>query len=159
VTTPITPAQLRANFPEFSSPVNYPDGLISFWLTLGYKLLPAERWFDVLDEGVQLYTAHNIVLEFQAMSTAAAGGPPGISTGPISNKSVDKVSVGYSTGDSAEKDAGNWNDTTYGKRFIRLARMMGAGPVQVGIGSGPSTYGSTGAWAGPWPWNFPNQNQ
>lgn len=158
MTTPVTAAQLRTNFPEFASAVNYPDGLINFWLGLAYKLLPAARWFDVLDEGVQLYVAHNIVLEYQAAVAAHNGAPPGTATGPVTSKSVDKVSVGYSVGETSEDGAGNWNYTTYGQRFIRLARMMGAGPVQLGIGYGPGYGQGNVAWAGPWPWNFSNQN-
>lgn len=136
---------------------NYPDGLIQFWLNLAYKLLPAARWFDVLDEGAQLFTAHNIVLEYQAQAAAQSGSVPGLATGPVSSKSVDKVSVGYSTGDTAVAGAGDWNYTTYGQRFIRMARLFGAGPIQVGIGYNPGLGGGY-AWAGPWPWNFPNQN-
>jgi Na+/H+ antiporter NhaC len=37
------------------------------------------------------------VLEMQAQASAATGAPPGVTTGAVSAKTVDKVSVTYDT--------------------------------------------------------------
>lgn len=143
----LTPAQLRTDFPEFASTVVYPTSQVTFWITLAYKLLNAQRWGNVLDQGVELFVAHNLAIEARAQADAAKGGIPGQQVGPVSSKSVDKVSMGYDTGSGIEPGAGHWNLTIYGTRFVRLMRMFGAGPVQVGIGAVP--VGSGQAWPGP----------
>lgn len=143
----ITVADFRANFPEFTSSSDFSNATIQFWLDLAYQMLNASRWLNQLDIGAQLFTAHNIALEAKALKESQNGGIPGQNTGPINSKSVDKVSVGYDTGAGIVPDAGHWNLTTYGTRFIWMLRMFGAGPIQVGIGSAPSMSGT--AWPGP----------
>lgn len=79
---------------------------------------------------------------------------PGGSTGAISAKSVDKVSVNYDTAGSADPEASHWNLTVYGTRYVAFVRLFGAGGYQVGQGAGCAP-GSI-AWAGPWQSLFPN---
>lgn len=122
----------RAGFPEFNNGTKFPDSLINFWLTVGTKLLNCDRWGDLLEQGLSLYIAHNITLAAQAQKDASVGGAPGASKGPTSAKAVDKVSISYDTQASIEESAGYYNLTTYGTQFIRLARLMGAGGIQVG---------------------------
>jgi hypothetical protein len=69
---------------------------------------------------------------------------------------VDKVSVSFATGESTEKDAGHWNTTIYGTRFIRMAKLMGSGPMQIGIGCWVPPFNASGAYPGPWSYNIPN---
>lgn len=128
-----TPAQLRADFPEFADPAKYPDTLILFWLGVYEKLMqPAVLlWDQLYDTGKELATCHQLVMEAQAIKSAAFGAPPGVNTGPQSQKAIDKVSESFDTQASIELDAGHWNLTKYGTRFIRLARMFGAGATQV----------------------------
>jgi hypothetical protein len=143
----ITVANFRSSFPEFADAIKYPDSLIQFWLDVAVKLTNADRWGDLTYMGSFLFSAHNLVLERQAMNTAAVGGVPGQSSGLLSSKSVDKVAAGYDTVTGAEKDAGHWNLTIYGKRYYRLAMMFGSGPVQVGL-PGPGDFLNQGAWPG-----------
>lgn len=110
------------------------------------------------DFAVELFVAHNIVLEKQAAAAAAIGGDPGVNVGIINNKSVGGVSVGYDVSSVVEDKGGYWNKTIYGMRFLRLARFKGSGPVQIGIGYNPSPFAWGGfgyvgglAWGGPWP--------
>lgn len=149
---PVTAASLRANFPAFADAAVYPDSAINYWLSLAGKLLNVDRWGDLLDDGSQLFVAHNLVLEKQSAEAARDGNDPGEQTGPTASKAVGPVNVSYDTQAAIELNAGHWNMTTYGTRFIRLARMVGAGPVQLGIGSAPA--GSSGPWAGPFPWGL-----
>lgn len=146
----VTAAQFRSNFTEFADTDRYPNSLICFWLGVAEKLLPPARWGNILSLGIELYAAHNIVLEAQAIKAANSGAIPGNASGNMNNKHVDKVTIGYDTTASINPDAGHWNLTTYGNRFYRFMMMFGAGPVQVGAGPGfLAPLSSANAWTGP----------
>lgn len=123
-------ATFRNDFPEFSNAAAYPDGQVTFWLLLAGKLLNPSRLFDLLDLATELFVAHNLVLERQAQKAAAAGGVPGASSGPMTGKTVDKVSATYDSASAMEADAGHWNLTVFGTRYIQLIRMAGSGGMQ-----------------------------
>ncbi|HWU68260.1 MAG TPA: DUF4054 domain-containing protein [Stenotrophobium sp.] len=127
----IASGDLRANFPEFANTAAYPDGQVQFWLTLAYTVLNPDAWADYLDLGAQLYTAHHLVIGARDQKSAAAGGVPGAVTGPQASKAVDKVSVSYNTGAVTLEGGGFWNATMYGIQFYQLARVVGAGGVQL----------------------------
>lgn len=116
-------ATFRTNFPLFADAVKYPDAMITFWSTIAEAQVALDRWGDIRSQAVELFTAHHLII--------AADGNIGKQTGIQSNKSVGDVSVGYDTQLSGELNAGHWNLTTYGKMFIRLARMYGAGCIQL----------------------------
>ena len=143
----ISATDFRAIFPEFNSSATYPNGQVDFWIGFAYNFLNPYRWGNSINHGAALFVAHNLALEAKAQASAAGGGVPGGEVGPVSSKSVGPASVSYDTGSGAEVNAGHWNLTTYGTRFIRLARMMGSGPLFVGIGEAPA--GSGSAWSGP----------
>lgn len=132
MTSPVTADQFRLDFPEFASAVTYPDTQVNFWLNVASQFVRVQVWGNQYTLGVELYAAHNLVLEQQAMRAVLTGGVPGIATGPINNKSVDKVSVGYDTASSSEEKGGNWNLTIYGLRYKRLADLFGMGGIQIG---------------------------
>lgn len=142
----ITIAQFRVDFPEFVSTTKYPDAQLTFWLTLGSLLINADRWGEVVNFGVELYMAHNLVLGAMAQKQGIRG-IPGAASGMLNSKSVDKVSAGYDTASVAEEFGGNWNLTTYGQRLYRLMQQFGAGPIQ--IGAGPGCAPIYGSFAGP----------
>lgn len=127
----VTPAQLRADFIEFASTANYPDATINFWLTVAGKLLRPTVWTDMLDTATELFVCHQLVLARRNVATAATGGVPGQLTGSLSAKAVDKVSASYDASGIKLTDGGYWNLTTYGVQFLQLARMFGAGGVQL----------------------------
>jgi hypothetical protein len=126
-----TVAELRAAFPEFTDPVNYPDAMITFWMAVAGKLLNACRFDDMLDHAIMLFTAHHIVIAKREKDAAAGGGNPGAIQGMVASKSVDKVSVAYSSESSTYADAGFWNLTTYGLQYWNLIKMFGAGGIQL----------------------------
>lgn len=138
--------QFRADLPEFASTATYSSSGITFWLNVAYKMLAADRWGNMLDTGAELYAAHNITIEARAQLESANGGIAGQNTGAISSKSVDKVSASYDTANSSEKDGGHWNLTTYGTRYLRYAKIFGAGAIQIGMGQVPA--GSGLGWNG-----------
>ena len=120
-------AAFRANFPEFADDTKYTDAIITFWEGIADKRLNILKWGDLIDEGLQLYTAHHIVLATMNIADVAAGADPGKSSGVISSQSVGGVSVSVDTGASLETNAGYWNETSYGRQFYRLIQTVAAG--------------------------------
>ena len=121
----------RQMFPEFADEALYPDVQITFWSSLATAQVNVDRWGAQAPIGINLYTAHEMTLAAQNLKAGNVGGPPGGQSGPANSKTVGSVTVAYDTQQTAEKDAGWWNLTTYGKQFIRLARIYGAGVVQL----------------------------
>lgn len=124
-------AQFRLDFPEFADNVKYTDSQLDFWATVAELQVNKQRWCNLWATGVKLYVAHEVVLAAQNVKASAVGGSPGQQGGIANTKTVGSVTVGYDSTTSTEKDAGYWNLTTYGKQFIRLARMFGAGAIQL----------------------------
>lgn len=147
----VTSAQFRVTFPVFADATVYPTPTIDFWLGLAYQLLDPGRWGTLIDYGAQLFAAHNLAIDY-ASTNGGQGSAPGQITGPITSASVDKVSYSRDSSSAMDPKNGHWNLTTYGLRYIRLVKMMGAGPVQVGAPFGPASAGfgpeSSGGWPG-----------
>lgn len=156
--------KFRADFPEFANSATYSENTIRFWLAIGQLRLRASRWQSLFCVGLELYAAHNIVIEATAQQTALAGGFPGTSKGAITAQTVDKVTLSYDAALTSEEGAGNYNLTVYGTRFWELSQLVGMGPIQVGPGGpcGPFEEGFpgagfvpdaqntlTGGWSGP----------
>lgn len=123
--------QFRLDFPEFSDTARYPDSQLTFWATVAEQQVVACVWKTLWPTGVKLYVAHEITIASQNVKAALVGGIPGTSGGIANNKTVGSVTVGYDANTTTEKDAGWWNRTTYGQQFIRLARIFGAGCIQL----------------------------
>jgi hypothetical protein len=127
-----TESEFREHFPEFKSPTKYTSEQVTYWLGIADMMLVNPlRWATMRNNGIELFTAHNLVLEYQAQKASASGAVPGIQTGAVSGKTIGPVSVSYDSAAGLELNGGHWNLTNYGTRFLRLARMIGAGPVQV----------------------------
>lgn len=135
----IDKAKFRADLTEFASTQTFPDTAVTYWLNFAYVMLRQERWGadgtpgapSVRDMGVEMFAAHNLVIEAASQRAIAVGNLPGIQTGAVSGKSVDRVSVSYDAQAGLVTDAGHWNLTVYGTRFIQLARMAGSGGIQI----------------------------
>lgn len=120
----------RTHFPEFTQAL-YPDTMVSFWAGIAEKMVLEKRWCDMWSTGVELFVAHNLVLAKANTDATTVGGLPGQTSGPTNSKTVGSASISYDTNAGLEKDAGHWNLTSYGKQFIHLARMFGAGAYQI----------------------------
>jgi hypothetical protein len=145
----VTVDSFRQSFMAFGDEQQFPPSEIQYWITLAYKLHNSERWGDLLDHGVSMYVAHNVTIELGGRSAAAAGGSPGALQGPVTSGSADGVSYSRDLSGVLDADAGHWNLTHYGLRWRGLVKMVGAGPLQIGVPS-PAD-GATGAWPGPFP--------
>ncbi|MBZ9939142.1 DUF4054 domain-containing protein [Mesorhizobium sp. BR1-1-16] len=129
----VTVAKFIADYPEFyDGPDPQPaSSIVQGWIDFAAIMLPADRWGAALDRGIELYVAHHIALQMKGAAVGRLGGIPGQVQGPLASKTVDKVSMSYDTGAVAIEGAGDWNLTVYGVQFQRLARMFGAGGIQL----------------------------
>jgi len=116
------------------------------------------------DLATEMWVAHQLVLEKQAVDAAKRGGDPGTRIGVTTSKSVDGVSISFDVSAITENGAGYYNQTIYGMRFWRLAKAATGGPIQVGIGRAPYPFmsfnncglsGGYDAWPGPYPYPAP----
>lgn len=140
----ITPASLRADFPEFSDTTVYPDAQIAYWIAYAGLAMNQSIWgcpapapassppTTQYDLALEQFVCHHLVLEARAQAEAAKGAPPGVVTGPVTSKGVGPVSVGYATTEATEEGGGHWNTTIYGTRFYRAAKMFGNRPFYIG---------------------------
>jgi hypothetical protein len=160
----VTVASFRKDYPqEFGDLSRYPNSAVSYWLAIAQLMLNPMFWgassatadsppTAVIDFGIELFVAHNLVLEKEAVDAASRGGNPGTQIGVASSKSVGGVSVSYDVGQVTNPDGGFWNMTVYGLRFLRLARQRAMGPIQIGVGFPPLPFMAWGG--GPWPWDW-----
>lgn len=125
------PLEFRKDFPEFTDVACFPSQQIEFWSGMGEKLISQDRFGTLYTEAVELFTAHNIVLSAQSRAATVTGGMPGGNAGAIAGKSVGSVNVSYDTSGAMELNAGHWNQTTYGRQYIHLVRMIGQGCYQL----------------------------
>lgn len=154
------------DYPEFSNQVSYPTSAVNYWLTVAQLMLTQPStgtsfWDNspvgdpprsMLDVGTELFIAHNLALEAQAADAASINATPGTVGGSITARTVKGVNIIYDTSGGIEKDAGHWNLTVYGRRFKRLSNLVGAVPLQIGIGVDPTGGANGPGWAGPPPW-------
>lgn len=155
----ISYAQFIADFPEFANATTYPQSSFNYYQNFASIMLTsvwgqpaaAGQPYTLYDIGMEQFIAHNIVLEAMNAKASTVGGIPGLTKGLISGEGAGQVNVSYDTTGAIELDAGHWNLTTYGIRFIGTARMLGAQPTQIGP-SGCLPPNSGPGWIGPPPW-------
>ncbi len=125
--------QFRVDFPEFADTTKYPDAQVTFWMGVGVSRMNRTRWTDIglYDYGLELFTAHHLVLAAADQQAAAGGSSPGQATSVKSSKSAGGVSVSIDTQISSDPRAGSWNLTSYGKRFHELAMSVGIAGAQI----------------------------
>ena len=124
-------AKFRTDFPEFADASRYTPAMLAFWSGIGEKVVSADRFGDLYSGAIELFTAHNCVLAAGNKTAAANGSIPGSAGGVVQSKAVGSVNVSYDTASAMELDAGHWNQTTYGRQYIRLARLIGQGCYQL----------------------------
>ena len=119
-------AAFRTNFPEFASTTVYTEAMLTFWLTVAQVYVSETKWEDVYNTGLSLALAH-----FLTIAKNNIEGEPGESSGMINSRSVGDVSYSVDTAATLEENAGQWNLTSYGQQFIRLARMISGCAIQI----------------------------
>lgn len=121
----------RTQFPEFADTEVYTTSDINLWATIAQAQVDVCRWKTLWLTGVSLYVAHEITISVKNKQIANFQGTPGTFGGIANTKTVGSGTIGFDSSTSTEKDAGYWNLTTYGKKYIHLARMFGVGAVQL----------------------------
>lgn len=128
----LSAAQFRTLIPAFNDSSIYSDDMLNLDLTLAASMLDANRWHDWRPLGMALMVAHFMSLDERENRVAKRGGVPGQGgVGILSSKSIGSVSASFDVSSGSELNAGHWNMTTYGRRYIHMARMVGTGGVQV----------------------------
>lgn len=127
----VTATSFRDIFTEFKSTNVYSDSAITFWITQATNQLDGFRFGSSLDLATMLFVAHNLVLGARDAAAAQSGGISGQASGPISSKSVDKVSVSYDAGLGSIEGASSYNLTSYGQRLYKMMQQFCTGPVYV----------------------------
>lgn len=135
----VTFAQWKGDFPEFDTDDSslaalFPESAFNYWAQVGMFLINQNRWGRLFNVGLELFVAHHIVLEALAQRDMNVGGLPGLAKGAIAGKAAGAVTVTYDPRSTLTEDGEHWNYTVYGQRYINMAKMMGAGPIQVGPG-------------------------
>lgn len=133
----IDTTQFRKDFPAFADTTTYTEAAIRLWLSVAVNLVNADRWGALYDLGVELLTAHQLALGARDTATVTGGGIPGVVQGIQTSAAVDKVSYGSDAGSVTLEGGGWYNMTTYGIRFLQLARWMGSGGYQTPPGCSP----------------------
>lgn len=123
----LTPSDFRRIYSEFADYATYSDAVIQYWIDLGYKFLPEDRWGELLDFGVGLFTAHYMKIG----GIRGGGGDSSIIAGPITSQHVGEVGMASSPAFITIANAGLWNTTSYGIQFYQLAKMFGSGGQQI----------------------------
>lgn len=123
----------REAFPQFT-PEIAPDARVRFFLALAKKLLPADRWEELLEDGIALFIAHNLTLEAEIGKDKTGAGAINAAAGPVvsESKTVGSMSksvtrAGSSGQGTSLTNAGQYNATVYGQQFWQLVQIVGAG--------------------------------
>jgi hypothetical protein len=133
---PLSVADFRALFPEFSDPSAVPDVTIQFNLNLAYASLRPSVWQDRLDAAAAYFTAHYVYMSRirKAQADAASSGAsviPGQASGVVSSKSVGGVSVSYDTSGGRTEGGGVFNLSTYGQEYLSMLDSVTVGVIQL----------------------------
>lgn len=130
----MTAETFLAFYPQFTSA---PEAVLAEYLTQAQGICSEDRWCDMANEGIRLYTAHKLTLYLRTFvasgatnaQVAAAGEAKGMKT----NKSVGGVSIGMSESSATTgiEGYGDFKTTEYGIQFMTKARLVGLGGMYV----------------------------
>jgi uncharacterized protein DUF4054 len=125
------PTIFRQDFAEFGDFGQYSDARLNRLASLALRQMDACRWGEWLDDGTNLFVAHKLCLGDRNRRLAESGGNVGVVQGPLTAKAVGEASAAYDASMIQYENGGEMNMTTYGLEWLRLSRMVGAGPIQV----------------------------
>lgn len=114
----------RTNLPEFEDSSKYPDSMLTFQGRIAGIYCSEEKWGELYELGMCLAMAHFMTIAANNMTDAG-------NNGLVSSESAGDVSISFDTGSVIEERGGDWNTTSYGRQFIRMARLVGGRAVQL----------------------------
>lgn len=119
-------AAFKESFIEFK---DFDDAAILFWAGIVENLINEARFGSALYQKMLcLGVAHYLKL---SESGGGAAGGAGSGGRLIASKSVGGVSISYDNTSGQTENAGQFNETTYGKQFSQLLKLFGGGGVVV----------------------------
>jgi len=113
----IDPASFKIRFPEFAAES---DPRIQLFIDDSVIILNSTYWGEKYNLGLYYLTAHYLVLANK--SEAGSISSPG---GAIAGRTVDGVSVTYTTAQPKNESDANYMTTTYGQRYLALRQTLG----------------------------------
>jgi len=124
----ITPADIRARYPEFSNVTTFPDARIQVFIDDAELELAPDEWGNSYNRGMSALTAHFLSL---ATMSSKGGGVSG-SLGPIAARSIGDVSVSFGGMGGGLTQMENYFLTTpYGQDYWRMVQLYGVGMLAV----------------------------
>lgn len=149
-------AQFTADYPEFASAS---QAQFTLYQTRAQMHLN-DRWgtpsgaadptgYSQYDIGMELVLAHFLT---RARLRALAGAAAGIGKGVVSAESAGPGSLSYDTASATEEAAGHWNETDYGREYVQMARLIGAGATQAAPDTTVQPNYNGSGWVGPSPY-------
>jgi len=133
----MTATEFTTFYPQFKKIATDHAPVVEEYLAQAHNICDEDRWMDMRNEGIRLYTAHKLTLYLKTITAenvpdaqvAAAGDAKGIKT----NKTVAGVSVGMaeSSATTGIPGYGAFKTTEYGIQFMTMARMVGMGGMYV----------------------------
>lgn len=126
-----TVSDFRRDFPQFKDTTKFPDTVVQFRLNLADTLIDGSAMRDMFPYLAELFVAHYMALYASDTAAGALGGVGGSTSGVVTSKSVDKVSVSYDNSSTLNADAGFWNFSRYGAEFWQLLQFFGYGGIQL----------------------------
>ena len=129
-------ATFRVAYPPFADSTQYPDARISYWLDFAAIMVSSHRWqrSGLQDYGQGLLTAHYLMtMERYDATTGSYSLPTGGGSGAATNQSQSADGVSWSEGYDASAYAGDGQlgITAYGRQFLDLRALIGAGGMQL----------------------------
>ena len=129
-------AAFRAAYPPFADSKRYPDARITYWLDFAAVMVNSHRWqrSGLQDYGQGLLTAHYLtMMERYDAATGAYSLPTGTASGATTSQSQSADGVSWSEGyDASAYDGdGQLASTAYGRQFLDLRALIGAGGMQL----------------------------
>ena len=127
-----TADEFRVAFPEFQNKDEFSDGVLLRNLTLANNETGSSRWgryepFSLKEQGMFLFTAHNLVKRREAAVAVQQGVSP-YPSGPPKKVAVGDESIDFGLNRPIDytKDS-DLSSTIYGAEFIRLRERVGMG--------------------------------
>ena len=129
-------AAFRAAYPPFADSTQYPDARITYWLDSAAVMVNSRRWArsGLQDYGQGLLPAHDLtMLERYDSTTGTYSLPSGTGSGAATSQSQSADGVSWSEGydAGAYSSDGQLGATVYGRQFLDLRALVGAGGMQL----------------------------
>lgn len=123
----IVASDIRKFYRQFKDIGIFTDYVIGVFLAKASTSLDPIVWGGLLDYATQLYVAHHLTLWARNDQAAAMGGSPGEIKGPLTSRTVDKVSSSWDSRAASYEGEAFWNLTAYGVEFWSMAKNRGGG--------------------------------